>query len=97
MAEVDAAARPHAEALGPPPDARLHPALVGVWNAWQHLQHDRPPSMGGVLGIHWTAIDAYARRHRIGERDRSRFDLFHRLLRVLDDEFMEHHRAKGGS
>lgn len=47
--------------------------------------HDRPPSFGGVAGIPFVAIDAYARRYGIEGED---FAVLSKLIRICDAEFV---------
>lgn len=53
--------------------------------AWQALRNDRwRGAMGGISGIHYTAVSRYAQDHGItGDA----FAAFHVLLTALDDEY----------
>ncbi|MGE0290274.1 MAG: hypothetical protein AB7P16_28665 [Bradyrhizobium sp.] len=64
------------------------PGLGLYWRAWATLRDDRHrDSWGGASRIYFSAIDAYARRLGLADRE---FETFVALLRALDDEYLQH-------
>ena len=66
------------------------------WRAFDALQFDRPIApFGGPLPIPYSVISQYARDHRIAG---DQFDIFHRLMVAIDDEWRIHvAQDKGGT
>lgn len=69
------------------PDAR--PYLTAFWA----LSHDRPIGFGGVGGISFVAVDAYAKR--IGIVCEEEFWTFERMIRACDAIWLRHANASG--
>ena len=70
----------------------INPAteLVGYWNAFMELTTCRQVGMG-VGPIPFTAIKEYALLYEISG---IRFEVFNRLVRSLDREFLDHSNRK---
>ena len=81
-------------ALDRPPEAEWPDWSRTVQAAWHALKDDRfRGAMGGMAGIYYTAISAYAHDHGIvGDS----FRLFVRFVTALDAEYVafEHDRLK---
>lgn len=69
------------------PDARQY--LMAFWA----LSHDRPIGFGGVGGISFVAIDAYAKR--LGVESAEEFWTFERMIRACDAVWLRHANGSG--
>jgi hypothetical protein len=70
----------------------LLPHLRDALEAFWSLCGDRGGDGSGP--ILFTALDAYARRHRIGECDPDDFDRFEALIRAADAAWLEDLKAR---
>lgn len=66
--------------------------LLFVWTAFHDLRDDRPLGFGAIGNIPWSAMDRYARRAGLGDRDE--FDRFTGLLKGMDAVWLEWAREK---
>lgn len=85
MADADPDAEGLAAETAPPDEAALPPGAEFYLTSFWDLVHDRAPAMGGVTGIPFTAIDAYARRIRLPE---GAFADFFAAIRACDSAFI---------
>lgn len=69
----------------------VKPWMQLFWSAWFELSTCRPPGMAGVPPIPWTAVDAYARRHRMDDDD---FRTLLIVVRGLDAELAAYAEEK---
>lgn len=70
----------------------LQPWLVHYYEAFLELNTDRPPSMGGVPVIPWSAINAYAKEYEYQGED---YDVLQYMIRCMDNALVEHFQNKG--
>lgn len=74
-----------------PPDF-IAPELLAecafAHRAFHDLSSDRASGFG-IGPIHWSSIDAYARRYGITDADE--FEAFAQMIRVMDGVFLSHH------
>lgn len=67
-------------------DVELMPGVEFYWIGWHDLKDDRQlGALGGCAGIYYSAISRYARDRGM---DGAELELFTRLIRAMDAEYI---------
>jgi hypothetical protein len=88
VAEEEADAVPFAAEIEVPPEAELSSGAQFYLDAFHDLCGDRAfGALGGEGPIPWSAIDAWARRNKVGDEDE--FEFLRTMIREMDAEYLD--------